>query len=124
MLGLFPSARVYVKATVTDPKAVHFDPKLGRFVVGPLSTRVFFQVPGKNPDLNKNGVDDAIDIENGTCEDTNRNGVCDDVEPQRYKYAAKLVCGMQPHENDGTVGARQLCHHDQHPQSAVSARCA
>lgn len=103
VLGLFPSARVYVKATVTDPKAVHFDAKLGRFVVGPLSTRVFFQVPGKKPDLNKNSVDDAIDIENGTCEDTNRNGVCDEAEPQRYKYAAKLVCGMQSLENDGRL---------------------
>lgn len=103
VLGLFPSARVYVKATVTDPQAVHFDPKLGRFVTGPLSTRVFFQVPGKKPDLNNNGVDDAIDIDNGTCQDTNRNGICDDAEPQRYKYAAKLVCGMQPLENDGRL---------------------
>jgi hypothetical protein len=103
VLGLFPSARVYVKATVTDPKAVHFDPKLGRFVTGPLSTRIFFQVPGKKPDLNQNGVDDAIDIDNGICHDANRNGVCDDAEPQRYKYAAKLVCGIQPLENDGRL---------------------
>ncbi|WP_287359304.1 CARDB domain-containing protein [Mesorhizobium sp.] len=103
VLGLFPSARVYVKATVTDPEAIHFDAKTGRFVTGPLSTRVFFQVPGKSPDLNENGVDDAIDIDNGTCEDTNGNGVCDHIEPQRYKYSAKLVCGMQPQENDGRL---------------------
>lgn len=103
VLGLFPSARVYVKATVTDPAAIHFDAKEGRFVTGPLSTRVFFQVPGKSPDLNENGVDDAIDIDNGTCADTNRNGVCDHIEPQHYKYAAKLVCGVQPEENDGRL---------------------
>lgn len=103
VLGLFPAARVYVKATVTDPEAIFFDAAQGRFVTGPLSTRVFFQVPGKTPDLNENGVDDAIDIDDGACADANRNGVCDHIEPQRYKYAAKLVCGVQPRENDGRL---------------------
>ncbi len=95
VLGLFPSARVYVEATVTDPNARFFDRDAGEMVTGPLSERIFIQFPGAKPDLNDNGVDDAIDIDNGTCTDTNENGVCDDAEPDRFKYAAKLVCGKQ-----------------------------
>ncbi len=94
VLGLFPSTRVYVEATQTDPNALYFDRKLQTFVQGPLKTQVFFQLPGVKPDLNENGVDDSIDIETGACGDENKNGVCDDAEP-RYHYAAKLVCGTQ-----------------------------
>lgn len=96
VLGLFPSSRVYFEATVTDPDARFFDPNLGEFVTGPLRTKIFVQIPGSKPDLNENGVDDAIDIADGTCEDSNRNGVCDHVEPPTFKYAAKMVCGEQP----------------------------
>ena len=53
------------------------------------------QLPGAVPDLNENGVDDAIDFEDGTCTDLNANGVCDQAEPPRFKYAAKIVCGVQ-----------------------------
>jgi hypothetical protein len=93
-LGLFPSTRVYFEATLTDPNARYFDRTLQSFVVGPLKTRIFVQLPGVKPDLNDNGIDDAIDITNGTCKDDNRNGVCDDAEP-RFRYAAKLLCGTQ-----------------------------
>ena len=96
VLGLFPSARVYVTATVTDPEAHYFDRASGQMVTGPLSARIFIQFPGGTPDLNDNGVDDAIDIDTGACEDDNGNGVCDEAEPTRYRYAAKLVCGTQP----------------------------
>lgn len=95
VLGLFPSARVYVEATVTDPDARYYDKETGTMVTGPLSNRIFIQFTGKVPDLNGNGVDDAIDIDTGACSDDNGNGVCDDAEPTRYRYAAKLVCGMQ-----------------------------
>lgn len=103
VLGLFPSARVYVEATVTDPNARYFDKETGTIVTGPLSNRIFIQFPGKIPDLNGNGVDDDIDIDTGTCSDDNGNGVCDSVEPTRYKYAAKLVCGVQPQPSDGRL---------------------
>ncbi|MEM9581824.1 MAG: CARDB domain-containing protein [Pseudomonadota bacterium] len=96
VVGLFPSARVYVTATVTDPNARYFDREAGEMVTGPLSNRIFIQFPGGKPDLNENGVDDAIDIDTGVCGDDNGNGVCDEAEPTRYRYAAKLVCGTQP----------------------------
>ncbi|WP_227269356.1 CARDB domain-containing protein [Roseobacter weihaiensis] len=96
VLGLFPSARVYVAATVTDPNARYFDRTTGTMVTGPLSNRIFIQFPGGKPDLNENGVDDAIDIDTGICDDANGNGVCDSAEPTRYRYGAKLVCGTQP----------------------------
>lgn len=80
VLGLFPAARIYFEATVTDPDATFFEPNSGEFVQRPLETKIFVQLPGKKPDLNENGVDDAIDISNGTCKDENNNGVCDEVE--------------------------------------------
>ncbi|MBJ3764267.1 hypothetical protein ILP92_16075 [Maribius pontilimi] len=96
VLGLFPSARVYVEATVTDPEAQYFDKATGTMVTGPVSNRIFIQFTGKVPDLNGNGVDDAIDIDTGVCSDDNGNGICDDAEPTRYRYAAKFICGTQP----------------------------
>ncbi|GGY07063.1 hypothetical protein GCM10007160_38200 [Litchfieldella qijiaojingensis] len=94
VLGLFPATRVYFEATLTDPEARYFDKDLQRFVEGPLKSRIFVQLPGVKPDLNDNGIDDAIDIDTGECEDVNRNGVCDNVEP-KFKYSAKLICGVQ-----------------------------
>ena len=102
-LGLFPSARVYVEATITDPNARYFDRNTGTMVTGPQSNRLFIQFPGAIPDLNDNGVDDSIDIDTGVCLDINANGVCDSAEPTRYKYAAKLVCGLQPEPSDGRL---------------------
>lgn len=103
VLGLFPSARVYVEATVTDPDARFFDRDTGTMVTGPLSSRFFIQFPGAIPDLNENGVDDTIDIDTGICSDTNANGVCDEAEPTRYRYAAKLICGLQAEPSDGRL---------------------
>ncbi len=79
-LSLFPSTTVYVTATVIDPDAKQWDPVTNSFVTGPLETKVFFQVAGFVPDLNDNGVDDLIDIRKGTSEDTNGNGVVDEVD--------------------------------------------
>ena len=81
ILGLFPAARIYIEATLTDPDARYFDLELQEFVVGPLESRIFAQLSGVTPDLNDNGVDDAIDISTGTCKDQNQNGVCDEAEP-------------------------------------------
>lgn len=84
ILGLFPSARIYIEATLTDPNARYFDRDRQEFVVGPLESRIFAQLSGVTPDLNKNGVDDAIDIATGSCADQNDNGVCDEAEPNKY----------------------------------------
>jgi hypothetical protein len=53
----------------------------GNFVTGPLVSKVFYQFAGFVPDLNKNGIDDLIDIRNGTARDKNGNGVVDNMEP-------------------------------------------
>lgn len=82
-VSLFPATFIYISATLTDPKAKHWDAKLGDFVEGPLSTQVFFQAAGVAPDANQNGVDDLLDIRTKTSRDGNRNGIPDEVERKR-----------------------------------------
>jgi hypothetical protein len=43
---LFPSTTVYIIATFVDPIARHFDPKRERYVVGPVTSKVFYQFSG------------------------------------------------------------------------------
>jgi hypothetical protein len=78
-LDLFPSTTLYVTATVVDPAAKHWDPKTKTMVVGPLASRLFYQVAGRHPDLNRNGVDDYIDIATGVSRDPNHTGVPGEV---------------------------------------------
>ena len=42
----FPSATVYVVATFVDPVAEHWDPKAQKVVVGPVTSKVFYQFAG------------------------------------------------------------------------------
>jgi hypothetical protein len=42
----FPSTTVYVIATFVDPSAKHWDPKVRRYVVGPVTTKLFYQFAG------------------------------------------------------------------------------
>lgn len=42
----FPSTTVYVIATFIDPKAEHYDPQQQRIVVGPVTSKVFYQFSG------------------------------------------------------------------------------
>ncbi|NJO14196.1 MAG: hypothetical protein HC877_00125 [Thioploca sp.] len=79
-LSLFPSTYVYIIATVIDPNAHYWDPNQGQFVDGPLESRIFYQLAGIKPDLNKNGIDDLLDIRNGTSVDENGNGIPDEAE--------------------------------------------
>lgn len=79
-VDLFPSTTMYITATVIDPQAKHWDPAQAKFVVGPLESKLFYQVAGRHPDLNKNGIDDAIDIYRGTSKDANHDGVPDEVQ--------------------------------------------
>ncbi len=44
---LFPSTTVYIKATVVDPDARHWDPRRRRYVTGPVRTKVFYQFAGR-----------------------------------------------------------------------------
>jgi hypothetical protein len=42
----FPSATIYAIATFVDPAAEHWDPTAGKMVIGPVSTKVFYQFAG------------------------------------------------------------------------------
>jgi hypothetical protein len=42
----FPSTTVYVIATFVDPAAEHWDPKAQKMVVGPVTSKVFYQFAG------------------------------------------------------------------------------
>jgi hypothetical protein len=79
-VDLFPATTIYITATVVDPNAKHWDPASKSFVVGPVESRLFYQIAGRHPDLNRNGIDDFIDIATGTSKDTNGDGVPDEVQ--------------------------------------------
>jgi hypothetical protein len=79
-LDLFPSTTVYVTATVVDLAARHWDRATASFVVGPVESHLFYQFAGQHPDLNRNGVDDCIDIATGVSKDPNHDGVPDEAE--------------------------------------------
>ena len=82
-VDLFPATTTYITATVVDPSAKHWDATAKRYVTGPLTSHAFLQFVGRHPDLNKNGVDDYIDILTQRSKDTNRDGVPDEVQKKR-----------------------------------------
>jgi hypothetical protein len=82
-VDLFPATTTYLTATVIDPSAKHWDIKAEKYVTGPVASHVFLQFAGRHPDLNKNGVDDYIDIMTGRSKDTNKDGVPDEVQKKR-----------------------------------------
>lgn len=88
-LSLFPSTYVYVTATIVDPNAKHWNPTTGSFEVGAVESKLFYQFAGIVPDLNKNGIDDLLDIRTGTSIDENNNGVPDEVEKKPATEAVK-----------------------------------
>jgi len=53
---LFPATTSYVTASIVDPQARHWDPKLQTYVVGPLETRVYYQIAGRRLDREKIGA--------------------------------------------------------------------
>src|SRR5208337_3567300 len=79
-IDLFPSTIIYVTATVVDPNAKHWDPAQKKFVTGPVQSFLFYQIAGRHPDLNRNGIDDFIDILQGHSKDTNGDGVPDEAQ--------------------------------------------
>ncbi len=82
-VSLFPATSLLVTAVVTDPQAKHWDPRKRAYVVGPVSSTMFYQIAGRHPDLNGNGIDDLIDIASGKSRDENKNGVVDEAERGR-----------------------------------------
>jgi hypothetical protein len=84
-VSLFPATATYLTATVVDPNARYWDFNTKRYVTGPLTSRAFLQFVGRHPDLNKNGVDDYIDILMERSKDTNRDGVPDEMQQGRSR---------------------------------------
>jgi hypothetical protein len=84
-VGLFPATTLYLTATVIDPRAKHWDPRAKKFVVGPLASYVFYQLGGRHPDLNRNHIDDLIDIATKNSADRNHDGVPDEAQKQGFK---------------------------------------
>jgi hypothetical protein len=80
---LFPSTSTYVTATLTDPNAKYWNPERKAYVVGPLSTKVFYQFVGRRTDLNRNRIDDFVEMASGRARDTNGDGVIDQVQMKR-----------------------------------------
>jgi hypothetical protein len=78
-VDLFPATTMYITATVVDQRGQRWDPKQNRFVNGPVESRLFYQIAGRHPDLNHNGVDDLIDIRSGKSRDRRRTGIPDDA---------------------------------------------
>jgi hypothetical protein len=81
--SLFPSTTFLVTADAVMAPSRVFDPKRKRFVRKALTSRIYYQVGGIHPDLNRNRVDDAIDIEFGDSEDDDEDGVPDDAKRRR-----------------------------------------
>jgi len=82
-VDLFPSTTLYLTADVIDPAARHWDPAQSRFVVGPVVSKIYYQLAGRHPDLNGNHIDDYVDIKTGTSRDVNKDGVPDEAVPSR-----------------------------------------
>ena len=79
LIDLFPATTMYITATVVDTGGQFWDPGKRRFVTGPVESRLFYQIAGRRPDLNRNGIDDLIDIQRGTSSDRRGIGVPDDA---------------------------------------------
>lgn len=82
-VGLFPATTLYLTARVVQPNARQWDPRRKRYVRKDLVSRVFYQVGGIHPDLNKNRVDDAVDIASDASQDRNDDGVPDEAQRRR-----------------------------------------
>ena len=61
-VSLFPATAVYLVTESVDPNAKHWDYASKKYIVGPVVSHAFHQFIGTHPDLNKNGIDDYIDI--------------------------------------------------------------
>ena len=81
--SLFPATTWLLTADVVTGPTRAFDRRRKRFVRKRLVSRVYYQVGGIHPDLNKNRVDDAIDIEFGDSDDDNDDGVPDEAQRHR-----------------------------------------
>ena len=78
--SLFPATTMFLTADAVTPNTKVWSPRKKRFVRKPLKSRIYYQFGGRRIDLNRNGVDDAIDIEFGKSADANGDGVPDEAQ--------------------------------------------
>ena len=83
--SLFPATTFLITADAVSAPTRVYDPRRKRFVRKSLTSRIYYQVGGIAPDLNRNRVDDAIDIEFGNSDDENDDGVPDDAQRRRRR---------------------------------------
>ena len=81
VIDLFPATTMYLTATIVDPGGQVWNPSEQRLVTGPVESRLYYQIAGRHPDLNRNGIDDVIDIRSGKSTDRRGIGVPDDARP-------------------------------------------
>lgn len=79
-VSLFPATTLLLTADAVTPDARVFDRRRKRFVRRDLRSRIWYQLGGIHPDLNRNRVDDAVDIEFGQARDRNDDGVPDSAQ--------------------------------------------
>jgi hypothetical protein len=79
-VSLFPSTTLLLTADAITPNARFWNRRRKKFVRRDLKSRIWFQVGGRAPDFNENGVDDAVDIEFGQEPDANEDGVPDSAQ--------------------------------------------
>ncbi|HMJ96516.1 MAG TPA: hypothetical protein VK486_11725 [Thermoleophilaceae bacterium] len=77
---LFPATTMYLTADAVTPDAKVWNPRLKQFERTDLVSRIYYQFGGRRIDLNKNGMDDAIDIAFFKAPDRNGDGVIDDFQ--------------------------------------------
>jgi hypothetical protein len=78
--SLFPATSLFVTADAITPNAKVWNRKRKRFVRRPLKSRIYYQIAGRSPDFDRNGVDDAIDIAFGGAPDRDQDGVPDSAQ--------------------------------------------
>ena len=78
--SLFPATTVLMTADAVTPRAKVWDRGRKRFVRRSLTSRIYYQFGGRRIDLNKNGVDDAIEIAFLQGRDSDGDGVLDEAE--------------------------------------------
>jgi hypothetical protein len=67
-------------ADIVDPAAQHGGPTMKKMVVGPVTSQVLYQLAGRHPDLNRNCIDDCVDIATGKSKDPDHTGVPGEVK--------------------------------------------
>ena len=58
---LFPATAVYVKATVADPKARYWDRNQKKYVTGPLTSHLYYQIAGRRLTIERRGLTQTVE---------------------------------------------------------------